>query len=319
MLLWLVFLFISAGTAASEYFSPNVASISKLFKIPHDIAGVTIVAMGNAANDIIGNLVSFQQPNGGSQLAVTEVVGAGLFLNCIVVGTIALTAKAQVKMKRGAVVRDELFYAVGLLILGGTILSHGIPWFVGALLLLTYCLYATVILVMTNPRLRTVALRVWRRLKRAEDANTDLEANTGTNELQEVVMGIDAAPPLFPVIRIQSVEDDGQITTVNEDDVTLDAEVDIVDIGIAQSPSDFLQVPTATFSPPLSLHAEDLTASQQHSPSSLQNHHLEMIPMSHNRSMPPPVTSSDNLMAGQTLDRYRTYEPFSNQSTLRRQ
>ncbi|KAI3641166.1 hypothetical protein MIR68_000772 [Amoeboaphelidium protococcarum] len=153
LFVWLLLLFVFISTAASEYFSPNVASITEILRISPDVAGVTLVALGNASNDIMGNLISFSRPET-TQLALGGIVGAGLFLNCIVVGTIAVMEQNPIKLARKAVLRDESAYLIGLICFTVMVSLQIIYWYEGLILILFYIVYAVIIVITSNKKLR---------------------------------------------------------------------------------------------------------------------------------------------------------------------
>lgn len=72
------------------------------------------MALGNTASDLIGNLVSFKASHSAS-LALGELLGAGLFLNCVVAGVINIMGSAQqISLRPSTALRTLTFFGAGL-------------------------------------------------------------------------------------------------------------------------------------------------------------------------------------------------------------
>lgn len=110
LFLWLVFLFITLGLTADDYFCPSLQVISKTLRISQNIAGVTFLAIGNGAPDIFSALAAFsnsRDPNE-VQLGMQALFGAGMFVTTIVVGAISFVS--TVTLTTRPFTRDVLFY-----------------------------------------------------------------------------------------------------------------------------------------------------------------------------------------------------------------
>jgi len=74
--LWLLFLFITVGMTADDYFCPSLAVISKTLRISQNVAGVTFLAYGNGAPDIFSALAALSDSkSGGGQLGIQALFG----------------------------------------------------------------------------------------------------------------------------------------------------------------------------------------------------------------------------------------------------
>ncbi|QPG76960.1 hypothetical protein FOA43_004354 [Brettanomyces nanus] len=87
-LLLLVVLFISLGIAAGDFLCPNLSAISSFLRIPDNISGMTLLALGNDSPDIMSTYSSFKTD--AASLAVGELVGAAFFVTCFVVGIMSI-------------------------------------------------------------------------------------------------------------------------------------------------------------------------------------------------------------------------------------
>ena len=86
--MWLAILFTTIGTAASDYFTPNLNSIASILGMSESMAGVTFLAFGNGSPDVFSTFISMRTNSGG--LAIGELIGAAGFISSVVAGSMAL-------------------------------------------------------------------------------------------------------------------------------------------------------------------------------------------------------------------------------------
>lgn len=110
LVLWLVFLFITLGVTADDYFCPSLTVISKTLCLSDNVAGVTFLAFGNGAPDIFSALAALTESNNtnGEQLGIQALFGAGMFVTTVVVGVISFVSTVTVTSR--PFIRDVLFY-----------------------------------------------------------------------------------------------------------------------------------------------------------------------------------------------------------------
>ncbi|KAK6476611.1 mitochondrial sodium/calcium exchanger protein [Huso huso] len=104
---WLLYLFVVLGIAASEFFCPNLAAISTSLKLTHNVAGVTFLAFGNGAPDVFSAVAAFADPRTAG-LAIGALFGAGVFVTTVVAGSVALVKPFTVASR--PFLRDVIFY-----------------------------------------------------------------------------------------------------------------------------------------------------------------------------------------------------------------
>ncbi|KAG7393203.1 sodium/calcium exchanger protein [Phytophthora pseudosyringae] len=102
LFLWLAALFYFLGSTADGYFSPTLASLSDLLRVPHDVAGVTFLAFGNGAPDVFSAIAAYS--SGVGETGVNELLGGAMFISTVVVGGVAVAS--AVKVQRWAFLRD---------------------------------------------------------------------------------------------------------------------------------------------------------------------------------------------------------------------
>lgn len=143
LIIWLIFLFSTLGISASDFFTPNLATIATILGLDENVAGVTFLAFGNGSPDVFSTF-SAMRANSGS-LAIGELLGAATFIVSCVVGSMCIIRPFEVN--RGPFLRDVGFFtvAVGLLLY---ILSDGHirPW-EAALMVVLYVFYVAFVVV----------------------------------------------------------------------------------------------------------------------------------------------------------------------------
>ncbi|XP_076147572.1 mitochondrial sodium/calcium exchanger protein isoform X1 [Alosa pseudoharengus] len=104
---WLLFLFLALGLAASKFFCPNLSAISSTLRLTHNVAGVTFLALGNGAPDVFSAMAAFSRPQTAG-LAIGALFGAGIFVTTVVAGSVALVKPFTVASR--PFLRDMVFY-----------------------------------------------------------------------------------------------------------------------------------------------------------------------------------------------------------------
>nr|AKN21567.1 slc24a-7 [Schmidtea mediterranea] len=114
MFLWFLFLLTGITTSADSFLAPCLVVVAKTMRMSENLAGVTLLALGNGAADVFSSLsavTSNSNPNVG--LAFGAILGAGVFVNAITAGIIMILSPFKI-MKR-PILKDLLFYFVALI------------------------------------------------------------------------------------------------------------------------------------------------------------------------------------------------------------
>ncbi|KAL3108624.1 hypothetical protein niasHT_015546 [Heterodera trifolii] len=114
--LFFILLFVHLSITADSFFCKNIAAIVDLHRISQNIAGVTFMAFGNGAPDIfssIASVISAKRPR--ADLAISELLGGGIFVTTCVLALIALTRPFH--LMRRPILRDLFFYLLALSLL----------------------------------------------------------------------------------------------------------------------------------------------------------------------------------------------------------
>jgi solute carrier family 24 (sodium/potassium/calcium exchanger), member 6 len=105
--LWLCLLFGAIGIAASDFFCPNLATLSHSLRMSESMAGVTFLALGNGSPDLFSTFAAMRVGSG--SLAIGELIGAAFFITSVVAGSMAIVN--PFKVSRKSFLRDAIFFS----------------------------------------------------------------------------------------------------------------------------------------------------------------------------------------------------------------
>ncbi|XP_045796158.1 cation/calcium exchanger 2-like [Trifolium pratense] len=152
LFLWLLVLFYLLANTASEYFCPSLDNLSKVLRLSPTIAGVTLLSLGNGANDVFATFVSFKG-SGTQGIGFNTVLGGGSFVSCVVVGIISISVRHKgIRVKKSALIRDVCFLLFVLVCLFTIFISGEINVFVAIGFCLMYVVYVGVVYVSSSKR-----------------------------------------------------------------------------------------------------------------------------------------------------------------------
>ena len=107
---WLLFLFSTLGISASDFFCPNLGTLSRILGLDENVAGVTFLAFGNGSPDVFATFSAMRTNSGG--LAIGELLGAATFVTSCVVGSMCIIK--PFKVDRAPFLRDVGFFTVAV-------------------------------------------------------------------------------------------------------------------------------------------------------------------------------------------------------------
>ncbi len=90
--LWLVLLISLLATTADRHFVPQLQWLSNFLRLRPEVAGITLLAIGNGAPDVFTALAGIADA-GDFQLVVGALLGASTFISTVVLGAVLLSAR----------------------------------------------------------------------------------------------------------------------------------------------------------------------------------------------------------------------------------
>ncbi|KAG1821132.1 Sodium/calcium exchanger protein-domain-containing protein [Suillus subaureus] len=198
LVLWLLFLFSTLGISASDFFTPNLATIATFLGLDENVAGVTFLAFGNASPDVFSTFSAMRADSG--SLAIGELLGAASFIVSVVAGSMCIIK--PFKVERTPFLRDVGFFTLSVIALLVILHDGRIRAGECASLVAMYACYAVIVVVGS-----------WweRRRDRREKLEALIRAEYGEDEtIVEQYQDVVAPPadtlavPLSPPPRIRA-------------------------------------------------------------------------------------------------------------------
>ena len=107
--------FFAVCVVCDDFLVPSIDVFIDQFKIPEDVAGVTLVAFGSAAPELFLNLMS--AANGTSDLSLSALLGSSIVaFGLIPPLCILMTNEKEMDLKAWPIIREIVFYLLGLLV-----------------------------------------------------------------------------------------------------------------------------------------------------------------------------------------------------------
>jgi len=141
LIIWLIFLFSTLGITASDFFTPNLATISLQLGLDGDVAGVTFLAFGNGSPDLSSTFSAMKAGSG--SLAIGELLGAASFIVSCVVGSMCIIRPFHVY--RWPFLRDVGFFTIAVTLLLIILQDGQIRLWEAVSMITLYVFYALVI------------------------------------------------------------------------------------------------------------------------------------------------------------------------------
>ena len=96
-----------------EFFITSLDQISNKLKLPHNVAGASLMAMGSSAPELaIALLALFNKGGEHSDVGIGTIVGSAVFNILVITGVSAIARPARVTWR--VVVRDVVVYSVSI-------------------------------------------------------------------------------------------------------------------------------------------------------------------------------------------------------------
>jgi K+-dependent Na+/Ca+ exchanger-like protein len=171
-LLSLVYMFLASERLCDDYFLPALEEMSDAahFNLTPDVAGATLMAMGGSASELFTNLFATLNQ---SDVGIGTIIGSAVFNVLVVIAACCILSTAPssnpLTLTPWPVLRDFVFYSVGLIALATVMASGTITFGESIILFSLYLLY--VVIMYFNQRLYDCYQYYY--LDRDEEINSD--------------------------------------------------------------------------------------------------------------------------------------------------
>jgi Ca2+/Na+ antiporter len=113
LVLWMLFLLHIVESTTNEYFVTSLQLAVAILKLSPNVAGVTFLAVGNAACDVIASIAAFA--TGVPKVGVGTTLGAGIFVTTAVIAAVSFVS--DVRLARRSFIRDVVFFIITVIYL----------------------------------------------------------------------------------------------------------------------------------------------------------------------------------------------------------
>eukprot|EP01094_Clydonella_sp_ATCC50884_P021256 TRINITY_DN4643_c0_g1_i3.p1 TRINITY_DN4643_c0_g1~~TRINITY_DN4643_c0_g1_i3.p1 ORF type:complete len:676 (+),score=186.68 TRINITY_DN4643_c0_g1_i3:204-2030(+) len=126
-----------------DFFCPSIAKLSERLQLSNNVAGVTLLAIGNGAPDVFASVTA--SIHGNPDIAISAVLGGAVFVTTIVLSIIIMMR--DIKVARRPFVRDALCLLVVTAIIAGAIAQGSIYLWQAIISILLYFVFISVVIV----------------------------------------------------------------------------------------------------------------------------------------------------------------------------
>jgi len=122
-----------------EYFVVSLDKIAARLKMPSDVAGATLMAVGSSAPELFTSLFAMLKPGAFANIGAGTIVGSAIFNILVIIGASAMYKRATLTWQ--PVVRDLIFYILTICALIYVFYDGKIVLFEAILFLVMYVIY----------------------------------------------------------------------------------------------------------------------------------------------------------------------------------
>lgn len=116
----IVFCFWMLSSTSNNYLSSSLTTLADRLGLSQNIAGMTLLAFGNGAPDVISAIAASSSGNDseGFQLSLAALLGAGVVVTAFVFSLVIFFSPIEIELVPKMYLRENLFYLATLLVLG---------------------------------------------------------------------------------------------------------------------------------------------------------------------------------------------------------
>lgn len=154
LIIVLCFYFLSS--TGNDYLAPALGIISEKMKLSQNLAGLTLLALGNQAPDVIVAFVAGDDENEGVETSLGSLLGGGIIVVGLVLSTVVIFGK-EVQVSKGNYLRDLGVYLIALtyvLIIG---VFHKLYIWEASLFFGFYIIYVVICFIMDRKKKKEIA------------------------------------------------------------------------------------------------------------------------------------------------------------------
>ncbi|KAH8062026.1 calcium:sodium antiporter [Aureococcus anophagefferens] len=151
--LWLLLLISLLATTADCYFVPQLEALSGYLQLSPEVAGITLLALGNGAPDVFAARAALSGGASDFPLMLSDLLGASVFISTVVLGSVLLAAdraRAAWRVDRRVFLRDVCVYVGAVLSIFFVACDGTVELWEALLFLVIYAAYIAVVVVQSR-------------------------------------------------------------------------------------------------------------------------------------------------------------------------
>jgi Ca2+/Na+ antiporter len=164
--------FFILSDTSNLYLSNALTLLSDKLKISQNLAGLTFVAFGNGAPDVISSIVASEDDSEGIDFTIGALMGASVFVTSFVLSTVVLYARS-ITVEKNLFVRDILMYLFTIAILCGFSYDKKISLWESILFFSLYIIYAIIALIQDKASSQNIPAEIAKDLDIKEEILAD--------------------------------------------------------------------------------------------------------------------------------------------------
>jgi Ca2+/Na+ antiporter len=184
----IIFYFYLIGGTSEQFLTPALSRIANFLKMSENLAGVTLLAFGNGAADVVSSIVASGLADG-IYMSASGLIGSCTANSYFLAPLVVILSKKPVILPVGTYSRDMIFLLSVQAILLGYLLFGTIYWFMALLFPIIYVIYVSVCFYVEVRMKRKVAIE---ERKEREAKGLSCEERNFENDLARTVTEAEA-------------------------------------------------------------------------------------------------------------------------------
>jgi len=115
LIIALIISFYLLAHVCDDYFVESLDKVAKDLKMPSDVAGATLMAIGSSAPEFFISIISVLKPGDYAEIGIGTIVGSALFNLLVIIGASAIVRNTILTWQ--PVLRDSIFYSLSIVFL----------------------------------------------------------------------------------------------------------------------------------------------------------------------------------------------------------
>jgi sodium/potassium/calcium exchanger 6 len=211
LLLWLVLVISLLATTADNFFVPQLETLSDYLKLSPDVAGITLLAIGNGAPDVFAAKAALTGKDNDFPLMLSDLLGASVFISTVVLGSVCWVSNIKYgddwQIDKVSFLRDCSVYIFAAAVILTTASDGEITSSEAMLFLIIYLVYIGIVVGMSvmNYGKEESDRGHLQPNKEAQMEEALLEEAGGDDDDEEKMVGVDWDPNAGIVEKVQYI------------------------------------------------------------------------------------------------------------------